>query len=135
MSHKLEGKVAVITGGSSGIGLATAREFVAEGAYVFITGRRQSELDKAVREIGNNVRPVQGDVASMEDLDHLYEVVGHEKGHIDIIFANAAVGGMAPEGLTHHRNTMTGFSKSTPAVCSSPCRRGLSCSTTAHPLF
>lgn len=98
MSHKLEGKVAVITGGSSGIGLATAREFVAEGAYVFITGRRQSELDKAVREIGNNVRPVQGDVASMEDLDHLYEVVGHEKGHIDIIFANAAVGGMAPEG-------------------------------------
>jgi len=98
MSGKLEGKVAVITGGSSGIGLATAKEFVAEGAYVFITGRRATELDKAAAEIGHNVTPVQGDVSDLDDLDRLYDVVLREKGHIDVIFANAAVGGLAPEG-------------------------------------
>ncbi|MGB3483413.1 MAG: SDR family oxidoreductase [Mycobacterium sp.] len=100
MSGKLEGKVAVITGGSSGIGLATAKEFVAEGAYVFITGRRATELDKAANEIGRNVTPVQGDVAELDDLDRLYEVVGCEKGRVDVIFANAAVGGLAPEGAS-----------------------------------
>jgi NAD(P)-dependent dehydrogenase (short-subunit alcohol dehydrogenase family) len=89
---KLQGKVAVITGGTEGIGLATAQLFVNEGAYVFITGRRQKELDKAVAAIGSNVTGVQGDVAKLADLDRLYETVGKVKGRIDIIFANAGVG-------------------------------------------
>jgi NAD(P)-dependent dehydrogenase (short-subunit alcohol dehydrogenase family) len=87
----LEGKVAVITGGNSGIGLATAKRFVKEGAYVFITGRRQAELDKAVSSIGKNVTAVQGDVSNLTDLDHLYDVVRKEKGHLDIVFANAGI--------------------------------------------
>src|ERR1700752_3982943 len=86
---RLEGKIAVITGGSSGIGLATAQRFVEEGAYVYITGRRQSELDKAKALIGRNVTAVKGDVANLADLDHLYEVVAAEKGAVDIVFANA----------------------------------------------
>jgi NAD(P)-dependent dehydrogenase (short-subunit alcohol dehydrogenase family) len=86
---KLDGKVAVITGGSSGIGLATAKRFVEEGAYVFITGRRQAELDKAKAEIGRNVSTVQGDVASLEDLDRLYAQVKAEKGVVDVIVASA----------------------------------------------
>jgi NAD(P)-dependent dehydrogenase (short-subunit alcohol dehydrogenase family) len=87
----LAGKVAVITGGNSGIGLATARRFVKEGAFVFITGRRQAELDAAVSLIGKNVKAVQGDVSKLEDLDRLYETVKNVKGHVDIVFANAAV--------------------------------------------
>jgi NAD(P)-dependent dehydrogenase (short-subunit alcohol dehydrogenase family) len=86
---KLNGKVAVITGGSSGIGLATAKRFVDEGAYVFITGRRAGELEKAKREIGRNVTVVQSDVANLDDLDRLYETVKAEKGGVDIIVANA----------------------------------------------
>jgi NAD(P)-dependent dehydrogenase (short-subunit alcohol dehydrogenase family) len=85
----LAGKVAVITGGSSGIGLATAKRFVREGAYVFITGRRQSELDKAKSEIGQNATTVQGDVQSLADLDRLYATVKAEKGVVDIVVANA----------------------------------------------
>jgi NAD(P)-dependent dehydrogenase (short-subunit alcohol dehydrogenase family) len=92
---KLEGKVAVITGGNSGIGLATAQQFVSEGAYIFITGRRQSELDAAVKQIGENVRSVQGDVSNLEDLDRLYAKVKEQKGTIDILFANAGVGELA----------------------------------------
>jgi len=80
MSKKLEGKVAVITGGNSGMGLATARRFVAEGAHVYITGRRQKELDEAVRLIGKNVTAVQGDVANLADLDRLYDVVKQKHG-------------------------------------------------------
>ncbi len=87
----LEGKVAVITGGNSGIGLATARRFVKEGAYVFITARRQAELDSAVALIGRNVMAIQGDVSNLNDLDHVYEEVRKVKGHVDIVFANAAV--------------------------------------------
>jgi NAD(P)-dependent dehydrogenase (short-subunit alcohol dehydrogenase family) len=87
----LKGKVAVITGGNSGIGLATARRFVAEGAYVFITGRRQAELNEAVAEIGSNVTAVQGDVSNPEDLDRLYREVKSKKGGIDILFANAGI--------------------------------------------
>jgi NAD(P)-dependent dehydrogenase (short-subunit alcohol dehydrogenase family) len=95
----LEGKVAVITGGNSGIGLATAKRFVSYGAYVFITGRRQSELDAAVKQIGeNNVSGIQGDVSNQADLDRLYARVKHEKDHIDILFANAGVGEFAPLG-------------------------------------
>ena len=88
---KLDGKIAVITGGSSGIGLATAKEFVREGAYVFITARNQQELDLAVAEIGKNVTAVQGDVANLADLDRLYERVVIEKGRVDIVFANAGI--------------------------------------------
>jgi NAD(P)-dependent dehydrogenase (short-subunit alcohol dehydrogenase family) len=88
---KLKGKVAVITGGTTGIGLAAAKLFVREGAYVFITGRRQKELDEAVKAIGSNVTGVQGDVSKLADLDRLYETVGKVKGHIDIVFANAGV--------------------------------------------
>jgi NAD(P)-dependent dehydrogenase (short-subunit alcohol dehydrogenase family) len=86
---KLNGKIAVITGGSSGIGLTAAKKFVEEGAYVFITGRRESELDKAKAEIGKNVTAVQGDVANLDDLDRLYRTVKDEKGAIDIIVASA----------------------------------------------
>jgi NAD(P)-dependent dehydrogenase (short-subunit alcohol dehydrogenase family) len=98
MSGKLAGKVAVVTGGNSGIGLATARLFVAEGAYVFITGRRQPELDAAVREIGESVTGVQGDVAKVADLDRLYASVKAKKGRIDILFANAGTAELAPLG-------------------------------------
>jgi NAD(P)-dependent dehydrogenase (short-subunit alcohol dehydrogenase family) len=87
----LNGKIAVITGGNSGIGLATAKRFVAEGAFVFITGRRQAELDKAVAEIGKNVVAIQGDVSSLDDLDRLYREIAAQKGKIDILFANAGV--------------------------------------------
>jgi NAD(P)-dependent dehydrogenase (short-subunit alcohol dehydrogenase family) len=94
---KLQGKVAVVTGGTSGIGLASAKLFVKEGAYVFITGRRQKELDEAVEAIGSNVTGVQGDVAKLSDLDRLYETIG-KKGRLDIVFANAGLGEFAPLG-------------------------------------
>ncbi|MFJ7493927.1 SDR family NAD(P)-dependent oxidoreductase [Streptomyces sp. NPDC097727] len=92
---KLQGKVAVITGGTTGIGLATAKLFVREGAHVFITGRRRKELDEAVRAIGGKVSGVQGDVAEPADLDRLYETV-KAKGRIDIVFANAGLAEFAP---------------------------------------
>ena len=95
---KLAGKVAVITGGNSGMGLATAERFVDEGAYVFITGRRQAELDAAVKKIGKNVTGVQGDVANLADLDRLYATVKEQKGKVDVLFANAGLGEMAPLG-------------------------------------
>ena len=91
MMKKLEGKVAVITGGNSGIGLATAQRFVSEGAYVFVTGRRQSELETAVKQIGKNVSGIQGDVSNLADLDRLYTTVKEKKGSINILFANAGV--------------------------------------------
>ena len=89
---KLEGKVAVITGGTSGMALATAKLFVEEGAYVFITGRRQEQLDKAIKEIGNNATGFQGDAGNLADLDRLFDTVKKEKGHFDILFASAGVG-------------------------------------------
>ncbi len=95
---KLDGKIAVVTGGNSGIGLATAKRFVAEGAYVFITGRRQAELDAAIKEIGKNVTAVQEDVSNLADLDRLYAAVKEKKGHLDIVFANAGGGAFAPLG-------------------------------------
>src|SRR5690242_9291718 len=98
MTKKLEGKIAVITGGTEGIGLATAKLFVKEGAFVFITGRRQKELDETVKEIGANASGVQGDVARLSDLDRLYKTVSEAKGRIDIVFANAGVGEFVPFG-------------------------------------
>lgn len=95
---KLQGKVAVITGGTTGIGFAAAKLFVKEGAYIFITGRRQKELDEAVKEIGGNVTGVQGDISKLTDLDHLYEVVKTKGRKIDIVFANAGVAEFAALG-------------------------------------
>src|ERR1700704_5695233 len=96
--NRLEGKVALITGGNSGIGLATAKQFVNEGAYVFITGRRDPELAAAVEEIGKNVTGVQGDVSNLGDLDRLFAQIKREKGKLDIVFANAGVARYAPFG-------------------------------------
>ena len=96
MGNKLEGKIAVITGGNSGIGLATAKRFVTEGAYVFITGRRQKQLDLAVSEIGKNVIGIQSDVSNLADIDKIYNTVKDQKNHIDIIFANAGIAQFAP---------------------------------------
>jgi NAD(P)-dependent dehydrogenase (short-subunit alcohol dehydrogenase family) len=96
--NKLEGKIALITGGNSGIGLATAKQFVNEGAYVFITGRRDPELAAAVKEIGKNVTGVQGDVSNLGDLDRLFAQIKQEKGRLDIVFANAGFAKFAPFG-------------------------------------
>src|ERR1700730_9778275 len=96
--NKLEGKTPLITGGTSGIGLATAKAFGNEGAYVFITGRREAELAAAVKEIGRNVTGVQGDVSNLGDLDRLFARIKQEKGRLDIVFANAGVARFAPFG-------------------------------------
>ena len=98
MSKKLEGKIAIVTGGSTGIGLAAAKEFVAQGAYVYITGRRQAELDKAVETIGSSATGIRADSASLSDLDRVYDQIRQEKGRIDIVFANAGVGAFVPLG-------------------------------------
>jgi NAD(P)-dependent dehydrogenase (short-subunit alcohol dehydrogenase family) len=98
MTKKLIGKIAVVTGGNNGIGLATAQRFVIEGAHVFITGRRQSELDAAVKQIGKNVTGVQGDVANLADLDRLFAEVKDKAGKLDVLFANAGAGSLAPLG-------------------------------------
>src|SRR5881275_3767274 len=96
--NKLEGKIALITGGNSGIGLTTAKQFVNEGAYVFVTGRREPELAAAVKEIGRNVTGVQGDVSNLGDLDRLFARIKQEKGKLDIVFANAGVAKYGPLG-------------------------------------
>jgi NAD(P)-dependent dehydrogenase (short-subunit alcohol dehydrogenase family) len=105
---KLEGKIAVITGATSGLALATAKLFVAEGAYVFITGRRQEQLDKAVKEIARNVTGVQGDAGSLADLDRLYAKVKTEKGRIDVLYASAGIGEF---GIPIGSVTEAGFDK------------------------
>ena len=96
MTKRLEGRTAVITGGTEGIGFATAKLFVKEGAYVFITGRRQKELDEAVKAISANVSGVQGDVGQLAELDRPYKTVSNVKAQIDIVFANAGVGEFVP---------------------------------------
>jgi NAD(P)-dependent dehydrogenase (short-subunit alcohol dehydrogenase family) len=95
---KLDGKTALVTGGNSGIGLATAKRFVHEGAYVFITGRRDPELTAAVKEIGRNVTGVRGDVSNLDDLDRLFAQIKRGKGTLDVVFANAGVAKYAPFG-------------------------------------
>jgi len=96
---RLQGKIALITGGNSGIGLATARRFVAEGAFVYITGRRQGPLDEAVASIGRNVTAIRGDVSNLADLDHIYSVIASGRKGLDIVFANAGLGAL--EALGH----------------------------------
>jgi NAD(P)-dependent dehydrogenase (short-subunit alcohol dehydrogenase family) len=98
MAGKLEGKIALVTGGSSGIGLATAQNFVKEGAFVYITGRRQAELDKAVKAIGSQVKSVRADSSNLDDLDRLFAQIKQEKGRLDVVFANAGGGSLAPLG-------------------------------------
>jgi len=99
MAGKLQGKIALVTGGSSGIGLATAQSFVKEGAFVYITGRRQAELDKAVKIIGGTqVKAVRADASNLADLDKLFAQIKQEKGRVDVVFANAGGGSFAPLG-------------------------------------
>jgi NAD(P)-dependent dehydrogenase (short-subunit alcohol dehydrogenase family) len=95
-TNKLAGKVALITGGSTGIGLATAQRFISEGAFVFITGRRQAELDAAVQQLGANAFGIRGDVANLADLDKVFAVIKAQKGHLDVLFANAGIAEFAP---------------------------------------
>ena len=95
---KLDGRVALVTGGSSGIGFATAQEFVGEGAHVFLTGRREKELAAAVKEIGRNVADIRADVSNSQDLDRLFSQIKNEKGKLDIVFANAGAAKYAPLG-------------------------------------
>ena len=95
---RLEGKTAVITGGTTGIGLASAKRFAAEGAFVYIFGRRQAELDEAVKAIGAGAKGIQGDISKPEDLDRLFAAVSTDKGTIDVLFANAGLGNLAPLG-------------------------------------
>ena len=121
--NKLEGKTALITGGTSGIGLATAKAFVNEGAYTFITGRRKAELAAAIQEIGRNVTGIQGDVSNLGDLDRLYTQIKQEKGRLDIVFANAGVANLQeqiprqPLFSLQHEGGRGGC-----VVCVAPCR-------------
>jgi len=109
MARKLEGKIALITGGSAGIGLATAKQFVEEGAYVYITGRRQPELDAAVDSIGANIKGIRGDVAKLPDLDRIYAQIKEEKGRVDVLFANAGIGDLVPLGSITEEHFDTTF--------------------------
>lgn len=129
---KLDGKIALVTGGNSGIGLATAKRFVAEGAHVYITGRRQESLHAAVKEIGSNVTAVQGDVSKLDDLDRLFAQIRQEKGKLDVVFANAGGGEFLPSAATP-RSTSTRPSISMSKDLSSLSRRRCHCSPTALP--
>src|SRR5258707_5808654 len=108
---KLKGRIALVTGGPSGIGLATAKRFVAEGAYVFITGRREKELASAVKSIGERVTGAQGDVSQIGDLERLFAQIKKEKGRLDIVFANAGTQNMRPSEKSR-RSSLTRYSTS-----------------------
>src|SRR6058998_786011 len=113
---KLDGRIALVTGGNSGIGLATAKQFVNEGAYVFITGRREAELASAVKEIGRNVTGVQGDTSNLGDLDQLFTQIKREKGKLDIVFANAGGAKFAPLGKITEEHYDTLFNSNVKGV-------------------
>jgi len=113
---KLDGKVALITGGNSGIGLATAKRFVQEGAFVFVTGRTQLKLDEAVKQVGSNVTGVRGDVAKLGDLDRLFEQIQRDKGKLDIIFANAGIASYASLGTIDEEHFDSIFSTNVKGV-------------------
>ena len=123
MSKKLENRVAVITGATSGMALATAKLFVEEDAYVFITGRSQERLDKAIKEIGKNVTGVQGDAGNLADLDRLFEIVKKEKGRIDVLFASAGFGELSKPLGSLQRKALTIRSTSTFEEPCLPCKR------------
>lgn len=129
---KLDGKVAVITGGTTGMALAGAKLFVDEGAHVFITGRRQDTLDEAVKQIGRNVTGVQGDAADLDDLDRLYDTVKREK-EASTCCGPAQAGASPPRSARSPRPTSTPRSTSTPAAPCSPSKRPSRSSTTAAP--
>ncbi|WP_234774887.1 SDR family NAD(P)-dependent oxidoreductase [Paraburkholderia tropica] len=116
MSSKLNGKVALVTGGTTGIGLAAAKDLANAGAVVYITGRRQAELDKAVAEIGQNARGVRGDVTQMSDLDALYAQIRSETGKLDVLFANAGGGTMAPLGDISEQHVDDTFNRNVRAL-------------------
>ena len=128
--QKLAGQIAVITGGSSGIGLATAKRFVEEGAHVVITGRREKELKDAAAFIGRNVTTVAGDVSRLEDLDRLYVAVKEKHGHIDVLFANAGAGTIAPLAAATEAHFDQTFDVNSRG-CSLRCRRPFPSSTMA----
>ena len=122
---RLEGKTAVVTGGGSGIGLATAKRFIEEGAFVYIFGRRQGALDAALAQLGPNARAVSGSVSDLADLDRLFETVKAERGHLDILFANAGTGELVPlSEITpnHYEQTFSTTSKARSSRCRRPCR-------------
>src|SRR4051794_6601790 len=122
MPGKLNGKVALVTGGNSGIGLATAKRFAQEGATVFITGRRKEELDAAARQIGDKAIAVQGDVSKLTDLDRLYDVIKQKAGRLDVLFANAGGGEFLPLGQITEPHYDKWFGINVKACCS-PCRK------------
>jgi NAD(P)-dependent dehydrogenase (short-subunit alcohol dehydrogenase family) len=134
MSNRLAGKVALVTGGSTGIGFATAQEFVAEGAYVFITGRREKELDGAVRQIGSNVTGVVADASGLSDLDNLFARISKEKGRLDVVFANAGGGSFAPLGSITEEHYTSIFDTNVKGLLFTVQRRYLCCRT-ALPSF
>ena len=131
MNERFAGKAAPVTGGNSGNGLATARYFVLEGATVFITGRRQEELDKAVKEIGGNVIAVQGDISILADIDRLFAVIGQETGKLDIVIANAGSGSFMPLGSYTEEHLDRTFAVNVKGRCL-PGRRRYRCCPTAR---
>ena len=120
--NRLKGKIALVTGGNGGIGLATAKRFVAEGATVFISGRRQKELDSAVREIGAGVIAIQGDIAKLDDLERMFATIRERSGRLDILFANAGIGEFVPLGQITEAHFDKIFGVNVRGQ-SSPCRR------------
>src|SRR5437867_9396865 len=131
---RLDGKIALITGGNSGIGLATAKRFVNEGAYIFITGRRKPELDTAVKEIGGSLTAVQGDVSNLGDLDRLFAQIKREQGKLDIVFANAGVARYAAFGKITEEFYDSIFNVNVKGCCSR-CRRRFRCCRMAPQSF